>query len=145
MTFSNLTKEDIPDISKIFMNAFNAPPWNDQWTLKTAQKRLYQMFVTEEDFGLIYETDGKNAAFILGREEQYCNEKWFTIKEFCTDPQFQGKGFGKKLFEEFEKRLKEKGINKIFLVTLRDEKTSKVYENLGFEECVGMMMMEKEI
>lgn len=47
---------------------------------------------------------------ILGSEEQFFDGVTFNIKEFCVNNKMRNRGIGTKIFEEFEKQLKEKQI-----------------------------------
>ncbi|WNY23618.1 Acetyltransferase YpeA [Methanimicrococcus hongohii] len=145
MKFSEFTFNRIPEVSDIFIEAFNAPPWNDNWTKETAEKRLKQQLSSPYDYGLICEIDGKIAGMIIGKEEQYCDEIHFTIKEFCTSIDFRGQGIGRKIIQELESRLKERGVHKIFLATIQSEGTVGVYQKMDFEISSDTVTMEKKI
>ncbi|MDV0446106.1 Acetyltransferase YpeA [Methanimicrococcus sp. At1] len=145
MEFSEFTQDRIPDLTEMFIHAFNTPPWSDNWTHESVSKRLHQQTSSPYDYGLICEIDGNVAGLIIGNEEQYCDEIHFTIKEFCTGIDFRGRGLGRKMMSELEKRLKERGIDKIFLTTIQGEGTVGVYRKLGYGISGDMVMMEKEI
>lgn len=40
MNYREIHIEDIKELVEIYIEAFNAPPWNDKWTIETASKRL---------------------------------------------------------------------------------------------------------
>lgn len=145
MEYINFTQDKIPEVVDLFMQAFNNSSWGDSWTPETVTKRLMQMTGRPCDDGLICKKDGKPVGLILGTEEQYDKEIHFTIKEFCTHPDFKGQGIGKNLLAAFEKRLKEKGIDKTFLMTIEGEGTVGVYEKFGYVISDGMVMMEKKL
>ncbi len=145
MKFSEFTEDRIPDVTEMFIKAFNTPPWSDNWTEETVSKRLTQQISSPYDYGIIGEIDGKIAGMIVGNEEQYDNELHFTIKEFCTSVDCRGQGIGRKIMRELEDRLKKRGVDKIFLTTIQGEGTVGVYEKLGYGVSADMVMMEKKI
>lgn len=112
---------------------------------RAVTKRLTQQISSPYDYGIIGELDGKIAGMILGNEEQYDHEIHFTVKEFCTSVDCRGQGIGRKMMSELEKRLKERGVDKIFLTTIQGEGTVGVYQKLGYDISVDMVMMEKKI
>lgn len=145
MKFCDFTPDRIPDVTDMFIKAFNTPPWQDTWTEETVTKRLTQQISSPYDYGIIGEIDGKVAGMIIGNEEQYCDGIHFTIKEFCTGVDFRGMGVGRKMIAELEKRLKAKGIDKVFLVTIQGEGTVGVYRKMDYAVSSDMVMMEKKI
>lgn len=145
MEFKEITIDEIEIITNIFVETFNAPPWNDKWTIDTASKRLRQMIAYQDFYGIVAYMDGQPSGFILGHEEQYYNGIHFNIKEFCVKNEMRSLGFGKKIFDEFEKRLKLRGISQIVLLTLKGETTEGFYQKRGLETYGDMIIMGKEL
>ncbi|NFA59625.1 GNAT family N-acetyltransferase [Clostridium sporogenes] len=145
MNFKKISILDIKEVVDIYMNTFNSPPWNDKWTIETASKRLYQMINCESSYGLVAYEDELICGIILGNEEQYYDGIVFNIKEFCVRNDIRNKGLGTKIFEEFENRLKGKGMTKITLVTTKDYRTEGFYKKRGLESNNEMVVMEKEL
>ncbi|ENK1243676.1 GNAT family N-acetyltransferase [Clostridium botulinum] len=145
MNFKKISILDIKEVVDIYVNTFNSPPWNDKWTIETASKRLYQMINCESSYGLVAYEDELICGIILGNEEQYYDGIVFNIKEFCVRNDIRNKGLGTKIFEEFENRLKGKGMTKITLVTTKDYRTEGFYKKRGLESNNEMVVMEKEL
>lgn len=143
--FEELTRNHIKEAAKIYVNAFNCEPWNDKWTIESASKRISQMINCEGFYGLSAYDDGRLAGIILGNHEYYYDAMIFQIKEFCVESKVKGKGVGSKLLDEFLLRLKAKGIKRIILLTLRNNKTEGFYTKHEFEVVNDMILMEKEI
>lgn len=125
-----MTAADIVRCAQLFCRAFNAAPWNDQWTSETAQKRLNQFMDTSTSYGLLMEEDGELIAFILGQHEQYYDGPRFCIQEFCCGR--QGGGYGTKLLTALEDRLKQQGVVRICLMTIRGDATEGYYGRRGY-------------
>ena len=143
--YEELTKEHIKEIAEIYVDAFNCEPWNDEWTTYSASKRISQMINCEGFDGLVVYEDEKLIGMILGNHEYYYNGMHFNIKEFCVDLKLRGKGMGSKLFEEFIKRLKSRGIDEVILLTSKTVGTEGFYKKHGFKSFEGIVMMGKEI
>ena len=143
--YKELTQEHINKIAEIYVRAFNSEPWNDEWTVETASKRISQMMNCEGFDGLIVCENDKILGMILGNHEYYYNGMHFHIKEFCVDLNLRGKGIGTQLIEEFSNRLVSKGIDEIILFTARGGWTEGFYKKHGFKNFEDMVMMGKEI
>lgn len=146
MVYREIEEKDVLDIAKLYVDSFNAHPWNDEWTIESASNRILQMINCEGFYGLTYyDEDDKLIGMILGNHEYYYNGMHFNIKEFCVDINIRGKGIGSEIIEEFINRLKNRGINEIILFTSRTDGTEGFYNKRGFESFNSMVMMGKEI
>lgn len=143
--YREIKEEHIKEMSKLFAETFNSPPWNDMWTEDTAYKRLHRFYNTEGFYGLCAYTDDKMCAMILGGMEQYYDGTVFNIKEFAVANSQRGKGIGSALYGELEKRLEEKNVVRIVLLTIRGELTEGFYNKMGFDRSRETIVMEKEI
>ncbi len=145
MKFEEINLLDIEEIAEMYVETFNAPPWNDEWTLETASKRLHQMTNCEGFYGLKAYLHGELCGMILGSEEQFYNGVMFNAKEFCVKNEMRNKGIGTKILTEFEKQLKDNQISEIILFTSREDGTEGFYNKRGFRSYNGMVMMGKEL
>ncbi len=143
--YKELTKEHIKEVAEIYVDAFNSEPWNDQWTVESASKRISQMLNCEGFDGLVVYEDQKVVGMILGNHEYYYNGMHFHIKEFCVDIKLRGNGLGAQLIDEFTNRLKNKGIDEIILFTSIGDSTEGFYKKHGFKSFDSMVMMGKQI
>lgn len=145
MKFKEMTLKDIELVAELYVKTFNSEPWNDSWTIETATKRLTQMMDAQAAYGIMAYEDEMICGMILGSEEQYYNGPMFNIKEFCVRNDIRNSGFGTKIFKEFEKRLKEKGICSLTLNTVAGHKTEGFYHKMGMSTFSDMIVMGKEI
>ena len=113
-----------------FLKAFGGDPWNEPWTQETAEKRLRQFMGTGSFFGLALEEEGEVIAFVLGQHESYYDGPRFYIQEFCCAR--QGSGYGTKLLAELERRLKEQGVVRTYLMTIHGDATEGYYQRRGY-------------
>ncbi len=145
MIFKEIDISFLNDLVEIFIEAFNSEPWNDEWTIDSASKRLHQMIRCDGFYGLAAYSEDKLVGLILGNCEYYYNGIDFVVKEFCVDKNIKGKGIGSMLLEEFTKRLKDKEIRRIILNTCKGEATEGFYIRKGFDTIEDMICMSKEI
>ena len=52
LTYKEIEKEDLASLAAMYVETFNAPPWNDAWTPETAGTRLRQMAEAETFYGI---------------------------------------------------------------------------------------------
>lgn len=145
MDFKEITISEIGILADMYVHTFNSPPWNDEWTIETAYKRLHQMINCEGSYGLIAYKEEVLCGMILGSEEQFYNGVMFNIKEFCVKNEMRNKGLGTIILKEFEKRLKSKGITEIILFTSKEDGTEGFYHKRGLKSYNEMVMMGKQL
>lgn len=135
----------LPQLSQLFAETFQEPPWNENWSRETAAKRLHQIITTEDFFGLGVYENGELCGMIMGCREQYDERVVFQAREFCIRNTMQGRGMGTEIYRHFEEELKKQGIQRIFLYTIRDRMTEKFYKKQGYEQSPSLILMEKEM
>ncbi|MEG2354022.1 MAG: GNAT family N-acetyltransferase [Clostridium sp.] len=145
MIFKELNLENLDEVLGLYVESFNAPPWNDKWTEEIVKKRLKQMLSCEGSYGLVCFEDTKAVGMILGNHEYSYDCMDFQIKEFCVDHNEKGKGIGKRLLEKFSNNLSYRGIENIYLYTSRTDKTEGFYVKNGYKVVDDMIMMDKNI
>ncbi len=145
MIFEPMQKEHLTELAKMYVEAFNAPPWNDKWTIDTVTKRLLQMMHCEGFYGLVCLKENLICGMILGNSEPFFDCTHFNIKEFCVRLNLRGSGIGTELLNEFEKLLLEQGIDETYLFTSRMDETEKYYQKRGYSSWNSMVMMGKSL
>ena len=100
MIYEFINKNHLPEISQMYIEAFNAPPWNEKWTSEIVHKRLLQMMNCEGFIGLVSFTDRVISGMILGNVEYFYNSTHFNIKEFCVRLHLRETGIGTHLLNE---------------------------------------------
>lgn len=145
MKFEELEKKHVEEISKMYVKSFNMPPWNEEWTVETASKRILQIMSCDASYGLAVYEDSQIVGMILGYEEQFYNGILFQIKEFCVDINKRKGGLGTEILKEFEKRVKQRGADGIILYTSRDDSTEGFYRRRGLYYCEDIIMMSKRL
>jgi N-acetylglutamate synthase-like GNAT family acetyltransferase len=145
LEFKEITLDDIDDLAKMYVETFNSPPWNDNWTLETSSKRLKQFINCEDFYGITAYQEDKLCGMILGSQEQFYDGIMFNIKEFCVKNDIRNNGIGTVILKEFEKLLKIKGVKEIVLFTSREDGTEGFYSKRGLKSYNSMVVMGKEL
>jgi len=70
---------------------------------------------------------------------------FYFLKEMCVTPSMQRQGIGKAMIAQLKKRLKEKQVSRIYLITHRKSASSMFYSSLSFEENPSIMVMGLQI
>ena len=66
MIFKEIDISFLNDLVEVFIEAFNSEPWNDEWTIDSASKRLQQMIRCDGFYGLAAYSEDKLVGLILG-------------------------------------------------------------------------------
>lgn len=145
ITYKETALSELDEMATLYIETFNSEPWNDNWTMDTAKKRLYQMINTEDFYGLCAYKDDLLCGVILGGMEQFYNGMMFNVKEFWVKNGMRGLGVGTGIFRELEYRLKEKGVNEIILFTSKGDYTEHFYHKQNMITNDNMVFMVKQL
>ena len=145
MVYEIMNREHLLEISEMYVQAFNAPPWNDKWTAESVTARLLQMMNCDGFYGLVCLNDNSICGMILGNKEIFYDCIHFNIKEFCVRLDLRSTGIGTELLSEFENRLLMQGIDEIYLFTSRTDSTEAFYKKRGYESCDSLVIMNKPL
>ena len=130
MLIENMTRDRMDEYVGVFRKAFGGAPWNEPWTGEQAEGRLCGFVDTMTSYGLAAEVDGRIVGFVLGQFEPYYDGLRFCVQEFCCAQ--QGSGIGTALLSELERRLKEKGVVRTYLMTIHGDSTEGYYQRRGY-------------
>ena len=145
MYYEEITLDHLQKLASLYVETFNSQPWNDEWTIRTAKKRLQQMINTEDSYGLCAYENGVMCGAVLGGIEQYYHGRMFNLKEFWVKNGMRGQGIGTGMFAELEKRLKDKQVEEIILLTARGDLTEHFYHKQNMQSNPDMVFMGKRI
>ncbi len=143
--YEEMTENHLNELAQLYVETFNAAPWNDEWTFETARKRLQQLLHSEEPFGLCVYHGGQLCGAVLGVLEQYFDGPMYNLHEYWVKNEMRGHGIGSKLFTEMEKRLQERGVKNIILITAKGDATEHFYHKQGMGTDPDMVFMTKRI
>ncbi|MGN7478279.1 GNAT family N-acetyltransferase [Solibacillus silvestris] len=145
MKLRNVEERDLMNCTKIFMEVFNAEPWNDEWTDGIALQYLTDFYGTPNFLGIAAVENEEVLGFIFGVQRKWYSGDEYFIHEMCVDSKRQSEGIGKMMLQELEKHLQAKSIDNIALLTNRNIPAEQFYKNNGFEEIERLVFLHKEI
>lgn len=134
---STLTRDSLPACASLYVETFNAPPWNESWRTEDATLRLGDFLGTPRAHGVrLSDSDDRLVGFALGHLERSGAEDHFLLKEMCVRTSEQRRGHGTELLEALADRLG--GVRNWYLLTARNSDASAFYEKNGFRPAGRM-------
>lgn len=82
MEIRKISKSDLEELAKLMVSVYNAPPWNDKWTVETAMESLTDISDFPKFFGHVIVDGDKIIGAIIGHIRRYATESTFYIDEF---------------------------------------------------------------
>ena len=131
MEIRKISKSDLEELAKLMVSIYNAPPWNDKWTVETALESLTDISDFPKFFGNVIVDEEKIIGAIIGHIRRYSTESTFYIDEFFISEEYRGTGLAKDLYQTSIKQLKQRGISGAFFTTLKNSQAYKFYVKQG--------------
>lgn len=134
----------LPECAQILVHAYNAPPWNDEWTPEVALEKLSCFHQSPKFLGWTARREGVLLGCCVGNIEPYFTGDYFYLKEMFVHPSAQQHGIGAALMDVLKAQLTQMGIGTIILFTGKNFYPFDFYLKSGFQEMEGMRMMHHE-
>ncbi len=132
-----LTPAHLPECARLYVETFNAPPWNEAWREEDATQRLKDYLDTPRSHGVgLTSPDGTMLGLALGHRERFGPVDHFLLKELCIHPDHQRQGHGTTLMNALESQLPD--IHHWHLVTARNSEAATFYQKLNFRPAARM-------
>ena len=146
ISIDSFPRDNLEEGARLYRTVFNEPPWNDQWTVETAQIRLSQIIETPRYRGLSASLDEELVGLVMGNLEQWYTGEHFYLKEMCVRPTQQRRGIGTMLMEHLVEELQSEGVKRVYLLTMQESPARAFYEENGFylDEQMGMQSLQLE-
>lgn len=117
----------------LYVDTFNAPPWDESWSPDDARLRLADFLATPRSTGLCSWGPGGRGdlrGFVLGHLERSGADDHFLIQEMCVRATVQRQGHGTRLLDALAEALPS--VDHWYLLTARDSAAAAFYETRGF-------------
>ena len=131
MEIREILKADLYKLSRLMVEVYNAPPWNDKWTEETALESLSDIYDFPNFTGNIIADGDEILGALLGHSRRYADETTYYIDEFFISEKYRRLGLGEKLYKTTIKQLKKKSISGAFFTTLKNSPAYYFYTNEG--------------
>jgi GNAT superfamily N-acetyltransferase len=136
--------DHLDDCAHLLMAAFNAEPWNDEYTLDTAKKQLAWHLQIPGCVGLVSVNDGV-AAFAIGYREPTDVGYVFNLSIFCVRSDAQRTGVGSRLLWHLEEWLRDTGVKTVYLGTRTGTPAEAFYEKNGYKASAEDIEMSHDL
>lgn len=131
MEIRKISKSDLGELAKLMVDVYNAPPWNDKWTVETALESLNDILDFPKFFGNVIVDGNKIIGGIIGHIRRYASESTFYIDELFISEKYRGTGLAKELYQTSIKELQQRGISGAFFTTLKNSRAYNFYLKQG--------------
>ena len=135
MEMKLINQNDIPALAEAMTAAYSEEPWNENWKQEKAERRVRAILSNFEAMGLAAFEDGKIIGAVLGYVDQYAEEDFFFVSELFVIPEKKKQGVGKQLLAKLEKKLKEKNVNVVQLISIDYNETFYKKCGLNRDAC----------
>jgi aminoglycoside 6'-N-acetyltransferase I len=136
-----LKRTDLSRCARLYVQTFNAKPWNDHWTMPTARKRLLDILDTPRFYGLIISSGNELVGAVFGNIEHWYDSRHYNLKEMFVQPDLQGAGIGTRIMTRVRSDLRKINVRGIYLFTTTSGGISRFYTRNHFRQVKGMLMM----
>ena len=151
MSCSVESSSDLESLVALYVECFNAPPWNDGWSREAAHDRIESMLQARHFRGWL-DTAGSSAAggSVAGGSAQGMilaqNERWVTgyhcnILEMCVQPTLQRRGIGAALLQQAMAELRAEGVENLYLMTAPNGPAESFYGKQQFRRSRGRVVL----
>ncbi|MDR0272924.1 MAG: GNAT family N-acetyltransferase [Clostridiales bacterium] len=128
-------EEDLETCTKIYVEAFNAPPLcYDFLTIEKAGRYLRDLTRKPGFIGYTYREDEEMIAFIFGILDNYFEGTMFEVDELAVVPHLHRSGVGSAVMHLLETKLAGYGVSAVNLNTSRGLPAFDFYIKNGYEE-----------
>lgn len=140
----NIEENDINSCAELLIAAYNCEPWNNNWTLETAQRYLTEFFRSEKFLGFVsIEQSEVTGAIFAHRKTWWTNDEIY-VDELYIKPNEQGKGYGTQLLKKIEQYSIEEGLGGVTLLTNRYFPSAGFYNKRGYSIADHVIFMYKQ-
>lgn len=137
-------EDHLDECAELLVAAFNAEPWNDNYTHDTAKTQLAWHLGVPGCLGLVSVKDGI-VAFAIGYREPTDEGDVYHLSIFCVRPDVHRSGVGTRLLKHLEDRLRETGVKTLYLGTHRGTPAEAFYAKHGYRTNAEEIEMSRDL
>jgi len=141
--FSPVAPQDVEDFASLYVEVFNAPPWQDGWSVPVAAERLRSMASAPRFEALGAYQEGQRVGLVLGNGERWVHGWALHLREMFIAPNVQRSGIGRQLLAEFEHALAGRYQN-VYLQTGSRVPAHQFYASCGYA-AIDLVSMRKRV
>ena len=143
--FLPFDSEHLTAASRVYRDCFNAPPWEDGWTLESASARLAVLCQQPTALGRVAFVEDRLVALAIGHSEPWLGTSHFYLSELGVDPGCQRRGLGDALMEDLLQALRALGVASVYLLTDHGTPAEAFFSHNGFEPDRDSLKLWRDI
>ena len=142
-----IVPSDLESLVALYVECFNAPPWNDGWSHEAAHDRIESMLQARHFRGWLHVAGGHVAestaagGMILAQNERWVTGYHCNILEMCVQPTLQRRGIGATLLQQAMTELRADGVEKLYLMTAPNGPAESFYCKQQFRRSRGRVVL----
>lgn len=141
----NFLPSDLEACARLLIEAYNAEPWNNHWTMETATRYLTEFASCDQFVGfVVYQDDAMIGAMFAHRKTWWTNDELF-VDELYIAPRLQRQGFGESLLEHAEQYAKSQNLAGLTLLTNKYFPAKRFYEKHNYTLAEHVVYMYKVV
>ena len=141
--FSPVPSQDIGGFAELYTEVFNAPPWQDGWSVPVAVERLEAMAAAPRFEALGAYEASERVALVLGNGERWATGWVLHLREMFVAPGLQRRGIGRQLLAKFEQSLAGR-YEAVYLQTGSHVPALEFYASCGYG-AIDLASMRKRV
>ena len=142
-TISVVPPQGVEGFAELYARVFNAPPWQDGWSVPVAAERLRALAAAPKFEALGAYQSGERVGLVLGNGERWVKGWVLHLREMFVAPDLQRSGIGRQLLAEFERALAGSYIG-VYLQTGSHVPAQDFYAHCGYA-TTDLVSMRKRI
>lgn len=143
IAFASVAPGNVALFAELYATVFNAPPWQDGWSISAATERLQGLAAVPRFEAVAAYQAGTAVGLVLGTGERWAKGWGLHLREMLVAPSLQRSGIGRALLSEFERSLAGKYVG-VYLQTGGAVPARHFYAQCGYAP-VDLVSMRKRI
>lgn len=139
-----LESTDISQCTKVYIDAYNAEPWNEEYEPEAVEAYISAYLKSDVKCCFAAVEQEQMVGVALGLIVPCIEGPYLRIEDFCIHPDTQRKGCGSAFMELILKEAGKLGCDSVLLGTQRNYPSHHFYLKNGFEE-IESVLLYKEI
>ena len=145
MNIRPLTQSDIAQCAAVYVQAYNRPPWNYNFSNEKAARYLTEYTDRGRFVGFVIIEDDQIVGAMLGHSKTWWTNDLIYVDELFVSPDSRGKGYGKKLLDHVENYAMDEGYDVITLMTNKHMPAFEFYEHLDYIHAEHFVFLFKPV
>lgn len=136
--------DDIPACAKVYINAYKAEPWNEDYESTEVEKYISNFLDSDTKVCYVLLDGDVIKGVALGLIVPSISGPYLRLEDICIDSTEQRKGYGSAFMELLSNKAEKLGCDSVLLGTQKDFPSHRFYLKNGFQE-VETVLLYKDI